>query len=138
MAFHVHITTGAKVPIYQQIVDQIRLAVASGVLSPGDRLPSVRLQAERLLVNPNTVGRAYAELAREGVLRSEPGRGLFVAARRSVYKKSERLRRIKPALETLVNEALALDFSGDEIVGLLRAKLEELDLIPRTEAEDPL
>ena len=96
-------------------------------------MPSVRAQAERLLINRNTVNRAYGELLREGVLRSEPGRGLFVAAKQSVFKRSERLRRVKPALNEFVNEALALQFSGDEMLKLVEDRLVELDLVEENE-----
>jgi GntR family transcriptional regulator len=63
-AFHVNITTGSGTPIYRQIVEQVRLAVATGALGPGEALPSVRSLAERLLINFNTVAKAYAELVR--------------------------------------------------------------------------
>ena len=94
MAFQIHITTGGSSPIYRQIIDQIRLAVATGQLAPDEQLPSVRAQAERLVVNPNTVARAYNELVQAGVLRAHQGRGLFVNGKRAVYGKSERQRRV--------------------------------------------
>ena len=69
-----HINTGSNTPIYQQITEQVRLAVTTGGLAVGDQLPSVRVLAEELVVNPNTVARAYGELMREGLLESRAGR----------------------------------------------------------------
>ena len=128
MAFHIHITTGARSPIYRQIADQIRLAVATGTLSPDEQVPSVRAQAERLVVNPNTVARAYSELIRDGVLRSEQGRGVFVSSNSSMYTKAERRRRIQPLLDAFVQEALALRLTAVEIRGILEKKLSQLKL----------
>ena len=78
-AFHINVTTGAGTPIYRQIIDQVRLGVATGALLPGQAMPSVRSLAERLVVNANTVVKAYAELVRDGVLESQQGMGFFVA-----------------------------------------------------------
>jgi GntR family transcriptional regulator len=107
-AFRVTIATGAGTPIYRQIVDQVRLA-------------------ERLLVNVNTVVKAYAELVREGVLESQQGLGFFVAARRQIYSNAERLRRLRQAVDHCVHEAVVLDFSADEIRKAVDEKLAELD-----------
>ena len=76
-AFQITITTGAGTPIYRQIVDQVRLGVATGVLAPGGPMPSVRNLADRLVINANTVAKAYAELVRDGVLDSQQGLGFF-------------------------------------------------------------
>jgi GntR family transcriptional regulator len=124
MAFRVQISTGSSVPIYRQIVDQVRSAVAGGELAVGDRLPGVRTLAERLLVNHNTVAKAYSDLVRDGVVEPRPGLGAFVAKRRPIYTKTERVRRLDAALETLVSEALLLDFTADEIHEALARKLE--------------
>src|SRR6516225_4396 len=104
--FHVSITTGAGTPIYRQIVDQVRLAVATGVVAPGSEMPSVRALAERLLINFNTVAKAYGELVRDGVLESLQGKGFFVAEKRQVYSRAERLRRLRRAAEDFIHEAV--------------------------------
>src|SRR6478672_5915264 len=108
MPLEISITTGSTVPIYRQIVDQICRAIATGQLLAGEQLPSVRALAEQLVINPNTVARTYADLIREGVLEAQKGRGVFVARRRTVYTKTERLRRLDPSLEAFVNEGLYL------------------------------
>ncbi len=126
MNLDLHISTGGKTPIYRQIIDQIRRALIAGTRVPGDPLPSVRALAEQLVVNPNTVARAYGELTRDGLLDARPGKGFFVSDKRQVYSKAERARRLDEALEDFVGETLILDFSSGEIVDALRKKLAAL------------
>ena len=130
-AFQLNIATGAGTPIYRQIVDQVRLAVATGDLPAGQVMPSVRNVAERLVVNVNTVVKAYGELVRDGVLESRQGLGFFVAKKRQVYSKAERLRRLRQALDAFVREAVFLDFSDDEIRRAVDDKLAELDRVAK-------
>lgn len=125
MPFEPSITTGSSVPIYRQIVDQIRLAVATGQLELGEQIPSVRALAEQLLINPNTVARAYADLVREGTLDAHKGKGLFAARRRPVYTKAERLRRLDPVLDAFVNEGIHLGFTAEELREALERKLRQ-------------
>jgi GntR family transcriptional regulator len=128
-AFQINVTTGAGTPIYRQIGDQVRLAVATGALAPGDPLPSVRGLADRLVINANTVAKAYAELVRDGVVESQQGLGFFVAnKKRQVYSRAERLRRLYQALDAFVHEAVFLDFTADEIRKAIDEKLAELEL----------
>jgi GntR family transcriptional regulator len=130
-SFQVNITTGAGTPIYRQIVDQVRLGIATGALPPGQALPSVRSLAERLVVNPNTVARAYADLVRDGVLESQHGLGFFVASKkRQVYSRAERLRRLQQALDAFIHEAVFLDFTAADIRKAVDDKLADLDLHP--------
>src|SRR5439155_14596657 len=126
-AFHVNVTTGTGSPIYRQIVDQVRLAVATGALPAGQAMPSVRSLAERLLVNANTVVKAYAELVRDGVLDSQQGLGFFVAEKRQIYSKAERLRRLRQAVDTFIHDAVFLDFSAEDIRNAVEEKLADLD-----------
>ena len=125
--FHVNVTTGAGTPIYRQIIDQVRLGVATGALRPGQAMPSVRSLAERLVVNANTVVKAYAELVRDGVLEAQQGMGFFVAEKRQIYSKVERLRRLRLAVDDFIHEAVFLDFSAEEIRQVVDEKLTELD-----------
>ena len=135
-AFRIHITTGSATPIYRQIVEQVRLGVATGALAPGDPLPSVRALADRLVINANTVAKAYAELVRDGVLESQQGLGFFVASKkRQVYSRAERTRRLRQAVDAFVHEAVFLDFSADEIRQAVDEKLADLDLQPKPAGE---
>ena len=126
MPFTIKILTGSNVSIYQQIVDQVCAAILSGQIADDEPLPSVRGLAEDLLINPNTVGRAYGELVREGILESRPGRGMFVSKRRQIYSKAERTRRIDQAVTSLVSQAFRLGFSSEEIVDEVAKKTKEL------------
>jgi GntR family transcriptional regulator len=131
MPIEISIVTGSDVPIYRQIVDQICRAIATSQLVAGEQLPSVRSLAEQLVINPNTVRKTYADLIRQGILESRHGIGVFVARRRAVYTKSERLRRINANLEAFINEGVYLGFTPDEMQQALERKLrllmEEID-----------
>ena len=126
MALELSISTGNSSPIYKQIVDQVSMAIASGQLAPGDPLPSVRTIAERLVINPNTVSRAYGDLARAGLVVGQPGRGLMVAPRRRMLSEEERNRRLETALEAFAREVAFLEFDHVEIFTRLGQKLAEV------------
>jgi GntR family transcriptional regulator len=126
MPIEISIVTGSEVPIYRQIVDQICRAIATGQLQVGEQLPSVRSLAEQLVINPNTVRKTYADLVGQGILESQQGKGVFVARRRAVYTKSERLRRINANLEAFVNEGVYLGFTPEEMQQVLERKLRLL------------
>jgi GntR family transcriptional regulator len=117
------INTGSTTSIYKQITDQVRLAIATGKLAIADQLPSVRALAEQLVLNPNTVARAYTDLAREGLIESRPGRGVFIARKRKVFSREEGRRRLEPLLNGLIGEALAMDVPADELREAFEKKL---------------
>src|SRR5947207_15447745 len=119
------IATGSPVPIYRQIADQIGRAIATGQLTAGEQMPSVRALAEQLVINPNTVARTYADLIRDGVLEAQQGKGVFVARRRTVYTKTERLRRIEASLQAFVSEGVQLGFTPEELREALDRKLRK-------------
>ena len=125
MALTIRIVAGSAAPIYRQIVDQITRSVASGELSVGESVPSVRQLARELVINPNTVAKAYAELVDSGFLETQAGKGFFVAKRRQVYSKTERLRRIDESIDQLVNQAMTLDIEPDVIVQRLQQRFEK-------------
>jgi GntR family transcriptional regulator len=129
MAFIPEISLGSGVPIFRQVIDQIRLAVATGRLAEGEQLPSIRALAEKLVVNPNTIAKAYSELARERVIDSQQGRGVFIAAQRQVFSKAERTRRLAPLIDALVNEGVSLGYDADEIVDALRQRLAKMKVV---------
>ena len=123
MNFNISINTGSSTPIYKQITDQVRLAVATGRLTVADQLPSVRALAESLVLNPNTVARAYTDLAREGLIESRPGRGVFIIRKRRVFHAEEGRRRLEPLINTLLGEAMAMDFTPEELRQTFEQKL---------------
>jgi GntR family transcriptional regulator len=118
------ISTGSTTPIYRQITEQIRLGVATGKAAVGDQLPSVRALAEELVVNPNTVARAYGDLAREGLIESRSGRGVFIIRKRKVFTREEGRRRLEPLLDGVIGEALAMDFTPEELREAFVRKLD--------------
>ncbi|MGO8674084.1 MAG: GntR family transcriptional regulator [Capsulimonadaceae bacterium] len=126
MSIRLQIAVGSSTPIYWQIVDQICKEIAAGRLVPGDQMPSVRALAEQVVVNPNTVARAYSDLVRDGVLETQRGKGVYVADRRSVFSAEERERRLDAALDVFLHEAMLLGLGGAEIGARLEVKLLEL------------
>ena len=103
-------------PIYTQIVNQVQAQVVSGVLEPGDQLPTVRALAEDLRVNFNTVARAYRLLDEERIISTQQGRGTYITEI-PPPKVSERLRKemLEALAERYISEAMRLDFSKSEI-----------------------
>lgn len=120
------ITPGSTLSIYQQIAAQVRQGIASEQIAVGDPMPSVRQLAKDLVINPNTVAKAYNELVRDGVLESQQGRGFFVSRRKNVFTKTERLRRLDIALDTAIGEAVTLDFTPDELIERLHHRIDQL------------
>lgn len=114
----------SRTPIYRQLVEQVREGVARGRLEPGERLPSVRQLSKELVVNPNTVARAYTELEREGVLHTRQGLGVFVAKPQATGKVEAR-RRISELVDRLLTEAVHLGVSGAELQALLDDRMKK-------------
>ena len=137
MGFDFQISSGSGSPIFRQIVDQVRLAVITGRLEHGAQLPSVRALAEKLVVNPNTIAKAYTELSREGIIDTQQGRGVFVAKPRQIYTRIERLRRIEPFIEALANEGVVLGFTRAELVESFEQKLDKLGLFSTLQGKAP-
>ena len=118
-----HVDTASRLPIYQQLVQQIREAIARGELRPEAGLPSVRQLSRELVVNPNTVARAYTELEREGLLVSRPGRGIYVAQPRNDLTRSARDRRLTEQLDRWLTEAVHLGYAADEVLRLVAKRV---------------
>jgi GntR family transcriptional regulator len=110
----------------RQIVDGVRLRIATGELSAGAQLPSVRGLAQQLAINPNTVAKAYAELTAEGWLETRQGLGVFVAAPRQRLSDDERERRLDAAAQRFVRDVVGLGYSPDELLARLRSELRAL------------
>jgi len=123
MTINLNINTGSNTPIYRQITDQVRMAVASGRLAVDDQLPSIRALAERLVINPNTVARAYADLSREGLIESRAGRGVFITRKRKMFTREEGWRRLEPLIDAAIGEAMAMDFTHAELREAFEKKL---------------
>ncbi len=114
-------------PIYRQIVSQIKYKVASGGLKEGDELPAIRALAEQLLVTPNTIVKAYGQLEAEGVVVKRHGSGTFIADNQSRLAKRERTKILSARVDALLSESRLLGFSFEEVKALLEKVNAELD-----------
>jgi GntR family transcriptional regulator len=126
----IHISTNDGVPIYLQIVNQVKFLVASGRLAAGEELPPIRVLAAQLLVNPNTVARAYRELEQAGVVTKRRTAGTYVSDAGSPLARRERVKILTERLDALLAEARQLNIATDEVVDLLRQR--DAALQPRT------
>jgi GntR family transcriptional regulator len=122
MGMQIRISQDDGTPIYQQVVSQVKLLVSSGRLAEGQQLPSVRKLAEQLLINPNTVARAYRELESAGVVISRRGSGVFVSDSGSPLSRREKNRILNERIDALYAEAVQLDFDLDSVVTLVRQR----------------
>ncbi len=128
---HLHISAADGVPIYQQIVQQITSLVAAGRLAPGEELPPIRVLAEQLVVNPNTVARAYRELAAVGVLTNRRTAGTYVASSASPLAREQCLDILADRVDALLLEARQMNIGCDEILALIKRRDKATQ--PRTE-----
>ena len=121
-----HVNPSSGVPVYLQIEAQVKQVVAAGALKQGDPLLSVRKLAAEVRVNPNTVARAYQNLERDGVIRTIPGGGTYVADDHPGLLKSEKLRRLRPLARQLAVESAQLRLNAEETIKLVEDELGEL------------
>jgi GntR family transcriptional regulator len=126
-----HISPSDGVPIYLQIVNQVKYLVAAGRLAPGAELPPIRVLAEQLVVNPNTVARAYRELERAGVVTTRRTAGTYVSDAGSPLARRERLKILSERIDALLAEARQLDVSLDDVIALLRQRDQAMQAPPK-------
>lgn len=124
------------VAIYDQIVRQVKFAIAEGTLRPGQLVPSVRALSQQLTINPNTINRAFQQLQADGVLESLRGRGLAVRADAAAGCVSARRSLIADRLRGVLSEALHAGLSADELRQLLDDELSRLEGTVTTVAAD--
>jgi len=111
----IYLTAGDGRPIYLQIIAQVKHLLSVGRLNPGDEMPSVRALARQLLVNPNTISRAYRDLETMGLLVSRQGSGTYVSDTGSPLARREKLRILRERAEALLAEAHQLGLSLDDV-----------------------
>ena len=130
MRFILNLSAGQ--PLYLQLILQIRHAIETGVVQAGEALPGVRVLAQELVVSPNTVVKAYAELEREGLIDNRHGSGAYVSARRGMKPRVDRLRVAQQRVRALIAQLQAAGFSTEEVQRLFEAELLFLEpAIPR-------
>jgi len=127
----IHISPNDGVPIYLQIVNQVKYLVASGRLAAGEELPPIRTLAEQLVVNPNTVARAYRELEMAGVVTKRRTAGTYVSEAGSPLARRERLKILTERVDALLAEARQMDIDTDEVIALVRERDAELQPLSR-------
>ena len=118
--FHLRLDSHSGVPVYRQIIDQVIGGVAAGALTGGDQLPTVRQLAVDLLINPNTVIRAYRELEIRGVLETQQGTGTFISHKKVERDDAERQRRLNQLVGEFVSRAGSAGFSVEEVLEQLQ------------------
>jgi len=129
----IHISSSDGVPIYLQIVNQVKYLVASGRLVPGEELPPMRMLAEQLLVNPNTVARAYRELEMAGLVTKRRTAGTYVSATGSPLGHEQRLEILTQRVDALLAEARLMNIATEDILELMRQRDQHMQ--PRPEEE---
>jgi GntR family transcriptional regulator len=122
---HLNIDPRSSTPVYQQIVEAIKNAVARGLYNPGDKIPTVREMASELTINPNTIAKAYQKLEQEGVIVTMRSRGTFIAERKTPPGNEALKKLLKPSLDRLRIDAFHLGLGTEELKVLFLEALEE-------------
>jgi len=128
---HIEISLQDGVPIYRQIVNQVKYHIASGRLDAGAELPPIRTLAEQLLVTPNTVVKAYGELEAEGLVFKRRGAGTYVADIQLPLARKEQKRILTQRADALLAEASQLNFTFEEIIDLLHKRQAAFKAVSR-------
>ena len=122
MPFTISVDLKSGVPIYRQIIDQVKSAMATGTLGPGDRLPTVRQLSVDLSVNPNTVSRAYNELELTGLVETHMGSGTYIGNKRVERDEVEQRRMLEQICQEFLSRASSHGFTLDDILDNLRQR----------------
>ena len=122
-----HLSPSDGLPIYRQIVNQVKYLVAAGRLAPGEELPPIRTLAAQLVVNPNTIARAYLELERSGIVTKRHGSGTYISdASASPLKRTERLKLLTERADALLAEARHLQIDLEDVIELVRQRAKTM------------
>jgi GntR family transcriptional regulator len=128
MNLHLHIDPHSGLPVYRQIIDQIKYYIASGTLKESQQLPSVRELAQRLSVNPTTIVKAYAELEHEEAIEIRHGRGAFVARQNTTASDFQKDRVVRRLARQLAVESMQIGASHDLILKVFNEEWEQLNV----------
>jgi DNA-binding transcriptional regulator YhcF (GntR family) len=130
VAVQLHISSQDGVPIYLQIVNQVKYLVASGRLEPGEELPPIRTLAEQLLINPNTVARAYRELELAGIVTKRRTAGTYVSDTTSPLARRERLKIVTERVDALLAEARQMNVDTETLIEIIQQRDEAMQPAP--------
>ena len=120
-----HITADGM-PIYLQIANQVKYLVAAGRIAPGEEIPPIRVLAHELLVNPNTVARAYLELERDGVVVKRHGSGTYISDHGSPLARKERLKILSQRVDALLADAAHLQIVPEDLIQLIKDRRQTM------------
>ena len=123
--FRLQLDLHSGMPVYRQLIDQVRGGIASGMLAAGDQLPTVRQLAVDLAINPNTVVRAYRELELGGLLETHQGTGTFISAQKMKRTDAQRERQLAQIVSDCVSRAGAAGFTVDDLIEALGGLAQE-------------
>ena len=130
-AMRLHISSHEGTPLYLQIVNQVKYLVASRRLVPGEELPSIRTLAEQLLINPNTVARAYRELESAGIVEKRRTAGTYVANIGSPLRRQERIKILAERADALLAEAKQMDIPLEDVLQLICQREQRMAADPK-------
>lgn len=122
-----YIDPKSRYPVFFQIVHQVKRKIASGQLKPGDKLPTVNELSVNLVLNPNTIQKAYSELSNEGLIYTRRGIGVFIAEKPASFHKEVSQQKIQEALDQFFTEALLIGLSKEEIRTIVDQELERFE-----------
>jgi len=125
MALWIQINSGSDEPIYLQIVEQVGEAIAKGRLAVGDKLPAVRKLASELVINPNTVARAYTILEQSGLVTTKTGSGTFIADRTLRSKDAADINMLAERMDSIISRGLNLGLDSQDIISMVKHRLEK-------------
>jgi GntR family transcriptional regulator len=133
MALWIQITPGSDEPIYVQIVEQIGEAIAKGQIATGDKLPAVRKLAAEIVINPNTVARAYTILEQSGLVTTKTGSGTFVADPKLRSKDATDVNILCERMDTLIARSLNLGLEPEDIISMFKGRLAKFSKTKKSE-----
>ncbi len=123
MGLWIQIAPGSDQPVYGQIIEQIGAAIARGELKPGDKLPAVRKLAAELVINPNTVARAYTQMEQSGLVVTKSGSGTYVSDPKLRSRDAADLSLLTERMDTVITRAINLGLETDQILELFQDRL---------------
>lgn len=125
---HFQINTQDPLPIYMQIVNQVKFAIARGVLKPHDQLPSIQKLASELLINPNTIVRAYKELEYKSILYTKRGEGCFVKGDLPRFSEEEKGNFLARFIDPLIMESRYLSIPEGNLIEILKKRYDNINI----------
>jgi len=125
MALWIQILPGSGEPIYVQVAEQISEAIAKGELASGDKLPAVRKLAAELVINPNTVARAYSRLEQVGLVTTKTGSGTFVSDPKLRRSDAADINILTERMDTLITRGLNLGIEAQDLIRMFRERLDK-------------